>query len=776
MTRKRRRELREAQGIRKMRASRKQRTTRMSRAQLRQLRDQQQLERQMVQAAAASLSSIYVLQSITPSQAASLNTFADVPSYFNYMRDARDRIRNHYALLDQMEEAQKNRRQAQQYLQEAVDNYGQAEENLLAAEHALDNADVQISKLRVALGRANAVSEHRTRTALASQQAVAEYLPQYYAQQAVVDSMSSQVQLLAAEVQDLSSQRDGMQAELDAEAAAMAGSDGSAAASALPQPTVNNPQERALANFIENTWRSVDYEQNRLYDVQRIVEDAASSGSYAAKVDGAAGTEAAASADPRQAKLLEKQTALDDLQADIDARQEVLDSQQAELDDQQSLLDEMESELDSLRDAQSDAEEAEAEARQDAADLAQDLQMTIRDRQEAETYLQEAKQYVQEADAAMKQAETDAVEADRYLAEVQHSIDHFGEGSSFGTGMEYYSWRGAASGHQLYMPLEVSQMKDDLELMLSTGYVSSSSGMERGNVSGWTDTTIGAILHNDNEINDVRYSFIVNAPTGRTGVNQNAYLTDDLARYTSFGEGWGFSPGISATHRFTERDSITGRMRYTWRGSYDYKYDWFEDMEDGMGSFLGRRFEERRAEVHPGNLWWQEAEYLHAGEHEQFLALLSHQSASRTVQDGIRYTDGDEWMLKLFHSQDFTDMDSWQAYAAYTYTGRTRYHDGLSIGGSQGRKYLGLGWTHEIDKDQRLRLMLNYMDSNGESYDPITNQASRDRKRLSVQLSYRKKLDEVSQLVAHLERYTIRDRDSSGYHGWSGAIMYYRGI
>ena len=750
---------------------------RLSRAQLRELRDRRERDRHMMQAAAASLSSICVLQSITPSHAASLNTFTDVPSYFSYMRDARDRIRSQHALLDQMEEAQKNRRLAQESLQEAVDGYAEAEENALAAEQSLENAEVQISRLRVALGRASAISEQRTEIALASQRAVAEYAPQVYAQQAVVESMASEVQMLAADLEARSSQKEKLQLELNAELDAMSASGSGAPASSVPQPTVNNPQDLALANFIERTWRGVDYEQNRLYDVQQRVVDAISSGSFAPKANEPGASPNTAEMDPKQAEIASRQADLDAQQADIDARQEELDAQQAELDDQQSLLDDMESELDSLRDAQSDAEDAETDARQEVADLSQDLEMAIADRQEAEAYLAEARQLVQDADAAMKQAEADAVEADNYIAEVKHEIEHFGEGSSFDTGMEFYSWHGPASGHQLYVPLEVSRMKDDLELMLSTGYVASTSGRERGSVSGWTDTTIGAILHNDHKVNDVRYSFIVNAPTGRTGVNQNAYLTDDLARFTSFGEGWDFSPGIMATHRFTERDSITGRMRYTWRGSYDYKYDWFDMMEDGMGRPIGRLFEERRASVDPGSIWWQEAEYLHAGEHRQFLALLSHQSASSTLQDGIRYTDGDEWMLKLFHSQDIGGTDSWQAYAAYTYTGRTHYRRvPEQIGGSQGRRYIGLGWTREIDKDQRLRLMLNYMDSSGESYDPITNQGSRDRKRLSLQLNYRKKLDEVSQLVAGLERYTIRDRDSSSYNGWSASVMYYRGI
>ncbi|MBR4694683.1 MAG: hypothetical protein IKO94_01215, partial [Selenomonadaceae bacterium] len=166
--------------------------TRMTRQRKRQMRDRDELSRDMTQVAAASVSTIYVMQS-TPlhTHASSVNTFTDISSHFDYMRDARERILGRKIAEENADRAREARVQAHRDVLYAENDLLEAVAAVNSAEEQLNMVEQQQSKIRIALCRARSASENRTRTAIACQQAVADFLPQVYAQQAEVNRLAA---------------------------------------------------------------------------------------------------------------------------------------------------------------------------------------------------------------------------------------------------------------------------------------------------------------------------------------------------------------------------------------------------------------------------------------------------------------------------------------------------------------------------------------------------------------------------------------------------------
>lgn len=713
MTRQRARRLRKMRLLEGIRLPAFPRLLRMSRRRKRQMREKEELSRGLTQVAAASFTAIYVTH-LTPHQvrSAPLTTFTDVSSYFDYMKNARDRIQGHKEAEENLARAKEGRFQAEKDWLAAQEGIRQAEEGLNNAEELLTAVEQQESKIRIALQRARDAQEVQAGEILRRRQALEDFLPQVYAQREEAERLSA-----------LASEREDEYLSYQSSHPVTAGGESAV--------------DPGRAEIIEDTWKSVDYAQNRLNDVYAMVE---------AQM---AGREAPAPS-LGQSEEEEERAAY---------YEERMEAARQEADDAQAVLDGLESQLDALRDMESEALDAEADARQEIADLEGDQRQAESDRKEAEKNLGEAQKWLAESRLWLMEAEKSVDQAASEEIRAEYELEHFGEGHSYGIGMEYYSWQGNHSGHQLYFPMEVSGEEKGWDWAVSTGYTSSSSGKEKGSVNGWTATDISVALHNDHLINDVRYRLTLHLPTGPSDVHENANLPEDLARMDSFNTGWNWTPQVEAVHRASERDSITGRMSWTWRGSYDFRWD-----------ALG---EERNATASPGNIWRKEIEYLHAGEHQQFLGILSHQSTTSAQVGDSWYKDGDEIVLKLFYSRDVSPKDSWRAYSVIGHGAGTKTRDPMASGGSVWRQYYGLGWTHEIRRGESWWAMVNYMKMKGSDYNFANGQPISDRQRWSLQLGYDHRMDERSMLRLKLERFSMRDAAAGNYHGWNSAVMFY---
>ena len=627
--------------------------------------------------------------------AASHDALHDVYGYFSYMMNVRDEIRSHRAALAALAEARADVESARANLVEAQEATRDAAANLALAIQNLRAAEEHLAAVRKALVSAEEASALRTEEAIAAQNAEAGFAPEVEAQRTALES-------LYREADNLS------RAE---------GTTGG-----------ENPErEKVVARILAE----VGYEQNRIVDAQRMVEEALAA---------------------------ERGTTPDDAGAKLAAVS-------AEVDAAQATLDAMEAQLDALTALREQAEDAERDARELVADYTQEAQASEADLAESRKNKEEAETYDAEAKAWALQAADEQKAAERRLLQSEHDLAYFGEGAGAETGVEYYTWRGERAGHQLYLPLSYFSRthagKTKLDYGISAGYVKSHTGFDSG-VSGLTDTQLSVTIHNEKPRMSVHYGLSVNLPTGESKIYQRAAVPEGLARFTDFGAGWQFIPSVEVTHRISERDRLTGRFSYAMRGGYDYSK------------------EVPNAHVSPGNIFAQEIEYLHAGDKKSYMVQFYHNATSSAVQDAVdtdsrtitgkmHYRDGDDWELRFFYNQAVSAKDEVRFYAIYALTEAAKGIASQEVA----RQYYGLGLRHRVSDKLTWQIMAHYQDVSTTS-DPLRTALNTgggfQRRSLIAGLAW--KASERKNLTFQVERYVRSDVGGAGYNGWGTALWY----
>ncbi|WP_315275675.1 peroxidase [Selenomonas sputigena] len=627
--------------------------------------------------------------------AASHDALHDVYGYFSYMMNVRDEIRSHRAALAALAEARADVESARANLVEAQDATRDAAANLALAIQNLRAAEEHLAAVRKALVSAEEASALRTEEAIAAQNAEADYVPEVEAQRTALESLYREADNLSR---------------------AAGTTDGE-----------NPDREKAVARILAE----VGYEQNRIVDAQRMVEEALAA-------------ERGTTPDAAGAKL----TAVS-----------------AEVDAAQATLDAMEAQLDALTALREQAEDAERDARELVADYTQEAQASEADLAESRKNKEEAETYDAEAKAWALQAADEQKAAERRLLQSEHDLAYFGEGAGAETGVEYYTWRGERAGHQLYLPLSYFSRthagKTKLDYGISAGYVKSHTGFDSG-VSGLTDTQLSVTIHNEKPWTSVHYGLSVNLPTGESKIYQRAAVPEGLARFTDFGVGWQFIPSVEVTHRISERDRLTGRFSYAMRGGYDYSK------------------EVPNAHVSPGNIFAQEIEYLHAGDRNSYMVQLYHNATSSAVQDAVdtdsrtitgkmHYRDGDDWELRFFYNQAVSAKDEVRFYAIYALTEAAKGIASQEVA----RQYYGLGLRHRVSDKLTWQIMAHYQNVST-TYDPLRTALNTGNgfKRCSLIAGLAWKPSERKNLTLQVERYVRSDAGGTGYNGWGAALWY----
>lgn len=627
--------------------------------------------------------------------AASHDALHDVYGYFSYMMNVRDEIRSHRAALAALAEARADVESARANLVEAQEATRDAAANLALAIQNLRAAEEHLAAVRKALVSAEEASALRTEEAIAAQNAEADYAPEVEAQRTALESLYREADNLSR---------------------AAGTTDGE-----------NPDREKAVARILAE----VGYEQNRIVDAQRMVEEALAA-------------ERGTTPDAAGAKLAAVSSEVDAAQAQLDA---------------------MEAQLDALTALREQAEDAERDARELVADYTQEAQASETDLAESRKNKAEAETYDAEAKAWALQAADEQKAAERRLLQSEHDLAYFGEGAGAETGVEYYTWRGERAGHQLYLPLSYFSRthagKTKLDYGISAGYVKSHTGFDSG-VSGLTDTQASVTIHNEKPRTSVHYGLSVNLPTGESKIYQRAAVPEGLARFTDFGAGWQFIPSVEVTHRISERDRLTGRFSYAVRGGYDYSK------------------EVPNAHVSPGNIFAQEIEYLHAGDKKSYMIQLYHNSTENAVQDAVdtdsrtitgkmHYRDGDDWELRFFYNQAVSAKDEVRFYAIYALTEAAKGIASQEVA----RQYYGLGLRHRVSDKLTWQIMAHYQNVST-TYDPLRTALNTGNgfKRCSLIAGLAWKASERKNLTFQVERYVRSDVGGAGYNGWGAALWY----
>ena len=627
--------------------------------------------------------------------AASHDALHDVYGYFSYMMNVRDEIRSHRAALAALAEARADVESARANLVEAQEATRDAAANLALAIQNLRAAEEHLAAVRKALASAEEASALRTEEAIAAQNAEADYVPEVEAQRTALES-------LYREADSLSRASDTTGGK-------------------------NPDREKVVARILAE----VGYEQNRIVDAQRMVEEALAA-------------ERGTTPDAAGAKLA---------------------AVSAEVDAAQARLDAMEVQLDALTALREQAEDAERDARELVADYTKEAQASEADLAESRKNKEEAETYDAEAKAWALQAADEQKAAERRLLQSEHDLAYFGEGAGAETGVEYYTWRGERAGHQLYLPLSYFSRthagKTKLDYGISAGYVKSHTGFDSG-VSGLTDTQLSVTIHNEKPRTSVHYGLSVNLPTGESKIYQRAAVPEGLARFTDFGAGWQFIPSVEVTHRISERDRLTGRFSYAMRGGYDYSK------------------EVPNAHVSPGNIFAQEIEYLHAGDKKSYMVQFYHNATSSAVQDAVdtdsrtitgkmHYRDGDDWELRFFYNGMIAPKDELRFYSIYALTEAAKGIASQEVA----RQYYGLGLRHRVSDKLTWQIMAHYQNVST-TYDPLRTALNTGSgfKRRSLIAGLAWKASERKNLTFQVERYVRSDVGGAGYNGWGTALWY----
>ena len=608
--------------------------------------------------------------------AASHDALHDVYGYFSYMMNVRDEIRSHRAALAALAEARADVESARANLVEAQEATRDAAANLALAIQNLHAAEEHLAAVRKALASAEEASALRTEEAIAAQNAEAGYAPEIEAQRTALESLYREADNLSR---------------------AAGTTDGE-----------NPDREKVVARILAE----VGYEQNRIVDAQRMVEEALAA-------------ERGTTPDAAGAKLAAVSSEVDAAQARLDA---------------------MEAQLDALTALREQAEDAERDARELVADYTQEAQASEADLAESRKGKAEAETYDAEAKAWALQAADEQKAAERRL-------------------LQYYTWRGERAGHQLYLPLSYFSRthagKTKLDYGISAGYVKSHTGFDSG-VSGLTDTQLSVTIHNEKPRTSVHYGLSVNLPTGESKIYQRAAVPEGLARFTDFGAGWQFIPSVEVTHRISERDRLTGRLSYAMRGGYDYSKE-VPNAHVSPGNIFAQEIEY----LHAGDRKSYMVQFYHNATSSAVQDAVD--TDSRTITGSTRYRDGDDWELRFFYNGMIAPKDELRFYAIYALTEAAKGIASQEVA----RQYYGLGLRHRVSDKLTWQIMAHYQDVST-TYDPLRTALNTGSgfKRRSLIAGLAWKASERRNLTFQVERYVRSDVGGAGYNGWGTALWY----
>ena len=297
---------------------------------------------------------------VNTAYASSVNVIHDVPNKFLYMENAAADIKAYKTAVQDLEQAKLDARQAAADLEQARSDQTTAQRSLQDAEAAVKAAAANLQQARTQLEQAKSLSAEKTRAAIVSQQAEADYAPNVYAARSTVSDLQNQVSQAEAQ----------------------------RPAPPVRQTAAQGGADSALADKIQSALADVDYAAEYLSSIEDEIN--------AEKAGSTGDSENAADEAENEAE-----------QEAYDAR---LDDLNQQLDDASQQMDDVQSEFDALTDAREQAEAEEADAREAVADLendtraaAQDLAESQKDKTEAEAYLAEAEKNLLQTEAGYKE-------------------------------------------------------------------------------------------------------------------------------------------------------------------------------------------------------------------------------------------------------------------------------------------------------------------------------------------------------------------------------------
>lgn len=366
-------------------------------------------------------------------------------------------------------------------------------------------------------------------------------------------------------------------------------------------------------------------------------------------------------------------------------------------------------------------------------------------------------------DEADKIAQLELLKADLQAAQAAMAEYNTGydltqrQSSSFGTESKYYSWRDdqGHKGRQFYQPFYYNQVQGPWEYGVATGFISSDNrSKDNGKVNSLTDTSLNVAYTKKAYENDLlTFSLEVNLPTGREALHEfDPVMDEDLVEKSRFGEGLNFTPAIWYSYNRDQQNTFIFGTYYTLGGKYDLTSSTW---------------------VEPGNAWVKEVRWQHLNKKLQFLAGISHTSYEKTKENNLEYTSGNQFKPELTFNYAPDDTQFFTAYYWHSREDPLRYASFERINETRQGKNYGLQWAKDIPQNRRVRLFVDWLQSSGENYDPLTDITTDNRRKTTFGIGFDQYFrDRAEKLSLDIETFRMKDGAVSG----ASNDIKYRGV
>lgn len=321
-----------------------------------------------------------------------------------------------------------------------------------------------------------------------------------------------------------------------------------------------------------------------------------------------------------------------------------------------------------------------------------------------------------------------------------------GDRGQFSVNLEsyYYNWHDQLGnrGNQVVAPLTVTYSKGNFDLGLRSAYIKSQFdgnlildgvviGKRKGEVSTWSDTSLSLAYTLKQSKFPIRFNLDLNLPTGKAtlvGDEKNAIMDGALVQQTRFGEGFNVAPGISISHAFTPNDVVGVGISRIFRGKFDPNGDVVNDVID------------------PGDETVATLQYQHSGKNWLAMGGLIYTNYGTTKRgDQDYYRSGDRLDVNgtlVFSPFQGNRVQLSGRYFTQTpntvvnfFTGSLQKESANSNGNAL---YLSGDWGIATDRQQRgmFHMLLDYLNVNANSYDPVNDLFNAGRSKFSVGVGY----------------------------------------
>lgn len=255
------------------------------------------------------------------------------------------------------------------------------------------------------------------------------------------------------------------------------------------------------------------------------------------------------------------------------------------------------------------------------------------------------------------------------------------------------------------------------------------------------------------------FSLAVNLPTGKDALHEfDPVMDEDLVEKARFGEGLNFTPAIWYYYNRDDKNTFIFGTYYTLGGRYDLTPSMW---------------------VEPGNAWVKEMRWQHLNKKFQFLAGLSHTSYERTRENTLEYTSGHQFKPELTFNYAPDNTQFFTAYYWHTQEDPLRYATFDRMNETRRGRNYGLQWSKDIPDNRRIRLLVDWLNSSGENYDPLTNISTNQRRKTTFGIGFDQYFKERSEkLSLDIETFRMKDGAVTGtssdnnYRGFNVYLSY----